>query len=35
MGMFPGKLEFIVVIASLLKLGKNCRLMLTRSLERN
>jgi trk system potassium uptake protein TrkH len=32
--MFLGRLEFIVVIVSLLKLGKDGRLMLTRSLRR-
>jgi trk system potassium uptake protein len=33
--MFLGRLEFIVVIVSLLKLGRDCRLMMTRSLKGN
>jgi trk system potassium uptake protein len=33
--MFLGRLEFIVMIVSLLKLGRDCRLMMTRSLKGN
>jgi len=33
--MFLGRLEFIVVIVSMIKLGRDCRLMIPRSLKGN
>jgi trk system potassium uptake protein TrkH len=35
LAMFLGRLEFIVVIVSLIKLGRDGRLMLPRPLKRN